>query len=389
MIPLSISATALETAEDCLAKFQAHSILRGDGFQNDAALLGTALHSALEMFVTDKIVWDEMLLCTMFRAAFMKHFSVIDIDDNFWYKDGIAILKNWFGRRDQLEDIKAGVIVDKEVKLNFLVPYMVNNTLKQDVPLNYIIDRLDKLSETTYRVVDYKSQRSPIKAEDMRKKLQVRIYSLATRIRFPAATSIQVQFDFLRYNSVTVTLTKADDANTWRYVRHLLQKIIDTPAMDVPETLGSGCQYCIRKLTCGKIKANINAGGIFSLDIDALMKLKSELEGYSTGLSGAIADIDKRLLDYAHAEDTDVFTSEEFEVEITRSRRQYVNGEKLSDIVPAHILGEYGHVNVGDIKSLKADERLSDSQRSLLSTTLYYKTGDEKVKVKPRKEGLE
>lgn len=389
MIPLTISPTALETAQECLAKFNAHAIKKGGDSPNAAALLGTSLHSALEMFVKqDGMIWDYGFLEVMFRMHFVKQFpEVIDVDEDDWYKQGIEICKNWFNRSYQLSDIKSGTIIEKEIKRNFPVPYKINGETR-NVPFNYIIDRLDRLDDDIYRVVDYKSQRSPLRADEMMKKLQVRGYSLATRIVYPNAKLIHVQYDFLRYQSVTVTLTREDDARTWNYIKTLLQRIVDTPDDDIPERLGAGCKYCLRKVSCKKLRANIEAEGILGKSIDELIEARQELDGKMGGLGLIIADIDNLLLAYAKAEDLDSFPSDDFNVEVVRSSRRYVNAERIAEILPREVLAKYGHINVGDLDKIKNDPLLDNTQRSLLSTAVSVKTGEDKIKVTPRHEGL-
>lgn len=388
MIPKSVSPTALETAEDCLAKYHAHSILRGDGFSNPAALLGTTLHTALDSYVTPENmandVWDFGILKTYFVMAFYKHFQVIDTEGNEWFEQGLKILENWFNRRGQLADIKSGTIIDKELKQSFDVPYMLNGD-KNIVPLNYIIDRLDRISDTEYRVVDYKSQRMPLDAAEMRTKLQVRIYALAVQIRYPQATRIWVQLDFLRYQAVSIALTKADNANTWFYIKKLVQKIVDTDGPTAPETLGAGCQYCCRKFTCASASANIAAGGIIGLSIDDLVAKKAQLDGQIKAQKGLIDDIEARIYSYLNEEDLDQFGTPAYDVLLTSKSKRYVNTEAMIGIIGSELAAQLGHINVGDIDGLKKDDRLTDSQKSLLSTAIEVSRPSRGLKITPVK----
>jgi hypothetical protein len=396
MIPTSISASSLKTAEECLAKYKAYYIDKADGFGNDAATLGTTIHSALEKFlsptVRTSVGWDFDILLSLFGVFFDKNFNRIERDSDPVYQDGVRILTNWFHRPGQYGDINNVTIISQEVKSEFKVPYILDG-IKQFIPFRYIIDRLDQISSDIYRVVDYKSQRSPLKAEELRKSVQARGYGLATQIMYPEAKEIQVQFDFLRYQSVTIFLTRKDNERTWEYLKRQLQAIIDTDADTAPETLGVGCQYCLRKFTCKTAMRNIDAGGILANDLDELADLMQRASAQQKLAGDIQAQAEKAILASLKEDDEQAYYGERYQIERGISSRRELNLTKLSEILGSDLMSQFmnemGKLTLGDFDVLKKDDRLSDEQKSLLSSAIQTKIGGEKLKISRKKEELQ
>ena len=386
MIPTSISASALEIAQDCMAKWEAHYNKKGTTFQNDAAKLGTTLHEALQAWVTQERIsaqdWSWGMLLILFKMAFYRNFSVIDMDENEWYKQGEEILKHWYNRSGQLAELSNTVIISKEVKDEFKMPYVLNGQ-KMYVPFRYIMDRLDDLGDGVYRVVDYKSQRAPVSADEMLRKIQPRAYALAVQIAYPKATRVWVQYDFLRYSSTSVAFDKDDNRRTWQYIRNLTQRIVDTKEGEAERTLGPGCQYCLARITCPAALSNASAGGILGLEVEELADLYGKIQA-QIGAQKAIAEeIEQRLIRHAREEDTQEYRAGSWEVSVKVGSRRYVDNEKLSEIVGPKIMAKYGKVNVGDLDAIKKEPDLTDEQRSLLSGTVFKKPNDASVRIKP------
>ena len=382
MIPKSVSASALENAQQCLARYKATAIERGAGMNNPAAMLGTTLHGALEVFIEPNMIkagmWDWDWLLTCYKISFENIFGPTGPKDVF--DDGRDILLKWYNRPDQQEDIRSVEIISREVKKNFPVPYVLNGS-KQTVPCNYIIDRMDKMDDGVYRVVDYKSQRVPLSPEEMRIKIQPRLYALATRIEYPDAKEIWVQYDFLRHDRIAVRFSRDDNVETWEWLKRAVQRIVDTPDTNVPETLNENCRYCVRRFRCATMQSNIRVGGIHSLSVDEMVEIYHDLKSQADAISMMKDDIESQLLRHALETDTLEWENDYGRVKVTAARRRSINRDVMAKILGPELMQEYGRINVGDLDALRADDRLTYEQRSLLETAVEYKVSDPSVKV--------
>lgn len=384
MIPRTISASSLDMAHKCLARWKATSFERGAGFGNNAAKLGTTLHAALEAYTSPQVIaddiWDSTVLLEMYHLAWMHIWGSEDAPD--WYAQGRDILLKWHDRSDMYSDLHDVRIISREVKNSFNVPYVdPEDGLKKEVQCNYIIDRLDELETDVYRVVDYKSQREPFSPEQLRSKMQPRLYALALQIEHPEAKEIWVQFDFLRYDRVATLFTRQDNIETWTMLKKALQRIVDTPENNVPETLNDDCRYCPRKFTCNTLQSNIRVGGLFSLGIEELAELYYRSKGQLDAIKSVSEEVEQALL--AHAANTDQleFDTDQFGVKVKSYRRRVVDRDKIAAILGPEIMTEYGKITVGDLDTIRRDPRVSSIQASMLETAVSTVHSEPSIKV--------
>ena len=385
MIPNTVSASSLELADKCLASYAASSLNRGAGFGNDPAKLGTALHGALETYTNPAFMstgmWDLEFLLTCFQAEYFKLFGANTQSD--WYKQGMQILTNWHNRPYQQHEIQSTEILSREVKENFPVPYILNGE-KFFVPLNYIIDRLDQTGEDEYRVVDYKSQRIPWGSEEMYGKIQPRIYALAIQIKYPKAKSICVQYDYLRYDPQSVYFSRDDNANTWRWLKQAVQRIVDTDEHNAPETLNDGCRYCIRKLSCRAVQSNISVGGAFAYDADELADRFGEMVAQLDAMRSTMDGIEHELLIRAQESGEMEWYTTKSKVRVTIKKTRRVNQERLAAIVGEEVLHDFPRVSIGDLDQIRKDRRLTNEQRSMLDSAIDSTFSEPSIKVTKR-----
>jgi hypothetical protein len=373
MIPRTISASALDTADKCLARWKASSFDRGAGFGNPAAMLGTTLHAALEAYLSpdmiDKGVWDATVLLELYHIAWMNIWG--SKEEPEWYQQGREILMKWHDRPDMYSDTHDVRIISREVKKSFDVPYIdPADGNKKTVPCNYIMDRVDEIDTGVYRVVDYKSQRLALSPEQLRGKIQPRLYALAAQIEYPHAKEIWVQFDFLRYDRVGTLFTKQDNVETWAIIKKAVQRIVDTPDNNVPETLNDDCRYCPRKFTCNTLQSNIRVGGLFSLSVDELANLYYQMKGQQDAIKSITEDVEQALLKYADSTDQLEFDADRFGVKVKSYRRRVVDRDRIAAILGPEIMKEYGRINVGDLDTIRKDPRVSSVQASMLETAV-------------------
>jgi hypothetical protein len=384
VIPRSISASSLEMASQCLARWKASSFDRGQGFSTPPAMLGTTLHATLEQFTDPALLakqdWDFSVLYELYVKAFNEIWGANF--DKEWFEEGADILRKWYSRPDQANELFDVDIISREVKKSFPVPYTDPATgNRETAPCNYIIDRLDKLGDHEYKVVDYKSQRSPLSPDQLKQKIQPRLYALAIQIEYPDAEKIWVEFDFLRYDRVATLFTRDDNKETWSYLKKSLQRIVDTPEKNVPETLNENCRYCIRRITCNTLQNNIRVGGIFAKSIDDLSVLYYQQKGALEAIKANVDDIELQLMQHLAAEDMIEYENDEVSIKVSSRKTRVVDRDIVASIVGPELMKEYGQIRVGDLDKLRADKRLNSAQQSLLSTAVSFKHSDPSVKV--------
>jgi hypothetical protein len=374
----SLSASALETAIACPARFKVTNVDHAADESNDAADVGRVVHAALEVYVRASVVEkseDQSLdfLTHCYRQQYPLIFGSLDVAAPT-FVDGLSMLKPWHARTS----FDGCEVLLLETKEDFPVPIPADPGVF--IPFRYIFDRLDQLDETTYRVVDYKTIRANLNHEQLRRKLQARVYGLAAQIRHKDATRIYVEFDLLRHDRIGVVYSREENVDTWRLIKTKAQELwlMD----DVPEQINSDCRYCVRAASCETLRSNINAGGIYSIDkIEEVVDLRRLLADQINGITSVVADLDEQLLKHMQQTEQLKIQGIESEAEVAiRYARSVTNPSEVARIVGPEIASRYGNFRLGDIDAMLKSEELTLEQKRQIQTYIRRAPGEPKIR---------
>ena len=386
MIPKTISASSLNTADLCLARYKAENLdFTPSPRDAVAANIGTSVHGGLQYYVQavyiDKTASPSLeLLEKFYRESYLKTFDSVEYDTPE-YKDGWDLCVKWFNRTD----LSGREVLSVERKLRLPVPSSVG-----DIPMTYIIDRLDRYEEdgkVILEVVDYKTIRAMLSPDQVRAKLQARIYDLAIRSQYKDQyDEIRVIFDLLRHDQVGVIFRREEAVETWTGIKARLERIIATDGANPPETLNSECPYCVRKTQCSALRRNIAGGGIFKIadDIGAVAKMRMEMQYQSKGLEAAIAELDGILIEKAKQEKVLRYTEDGLEVSISARKTRNIDSVAAAKILGPDVMARYGKLNVTTVDKLIASEELTPEQVAALNRAMGFSVSAESVKVTPK-----
>lgn len=388
MRPKSLSASSIKTWNGCPSRFVAENILRGANFQGVAASLGTCLHDALEHFIRGvkilkNVMWDEDVLLEFYRQAYIR---IISTDTNTeLFREGRAILISWMNRPYTLDDLIKCKVLSLEIKNSFDIPVLIDGVVEK-IPFNYIMDRFDQLGEGEYRVIDYKSQRVPWTADELKDNIQAKVYALAAMIMHPDAVRIWVEFDFLRHEKVGIVFSKADCAATWKTLKQIAQNIVDTNQDEAPERLNNECTFCIKKATCEILKSNVDSGGIMSLSIDDVADRFADVYDQIRALGQLKGELESRLMVHASEMEVTDFETKNAKVKISASARREIDPDKLASILgPALVAECEGKMTLASVDTLMKARRLTPSQYSAIKSITTRRLADPTPKVVRKK----
>jgi RecB family exonuclease len=386
VLPKTLSASSVNTAELCLARWAAEMLDRSARLSNDAAKLGSSVHGGLEQFVKavfiDKVMAPTFNNLRMFyMASFGEEFGWIDQQSEL-YLDGLDLLETWFKRIDEFQEFK---VISCEMKETFPL-----GTTAGEIPFTYIFDRLDQMPDGTIRVVDYKTSRWNVTADELREKIQARAYGVAAQLKFPEAKRIWVQFEMLRHGApVGVMFTKEQNRNSYRYLRAAAERIIKTPRDDAPETLNSECKFCIRVGTCESVVSNTLAGGIVGMNLKDQIDRYALLDAQRSAVLSALSQLEGAITTQAKKEDWHENEGELARIRFKASRRRYVDSDMVAHIVPHEIWVKYGSqsITLRNFEAMIKDPVLNDSQRAQLRGMVNEGWSEPKLKVEMKKVG--
>lgn len=381
MIPKSLSASSLQVADACLARWVAEYHLRAPQISGTAASLGTAVHGGLEMYVQvcyiDKSHEPSLqLLLDLYKMSYIQTFDSANLA-TVEFMDGAAMCETWYNRTDFSEF----EVISVEKKDTFYI-----KTSAGEIPFNYIWDRADRLGENEYRIVDYKTIRLPISPQGLKEKIQPRCYGLAGQILFPNAERIWVQFDLLRHERVGIVFTKEDNIATWKFLKASAERLIETDENDPPEKLNPDCRYCVRNHSCATLKKNAMVGGLFSIQTaDEAAQRKAELTWAMKAMEKMDKELDEIILKHMEKEEIIEWETPDLRVEATIQKRRAIDAERAARIIGPDLMRTYGQLRMGDIDKLlhKKNDELTEEQKGQLKALIYKNSGEPGVKVSP------
>jgi CRISPR/Cas system-associated exonuclease Cas4 (RecB family) len=386
MRPKTLSASALQTASGCMRRFEAEYIQYGRGMQNVAASIGTSVHGGLEEYV--KAVFLEKtdaptleLLLHFYHNSYEETFKSSDrLAEE--YKDGQALLENWFERTD----FSGRRVLTTEVKKRYPIPLSDGSTL----PFSYIFDRHDILESEggDHEIVDYKTNRFPMSAAELKSKVQARMYGLLTQIEHPEIDRVWVTFDLLRHpQPTTVLFTKQDNFNTWTWLIEEIARILATPKHPKP-TLNPECNFCVLKTRCPALLKNIEVGGVFGMSDIELVDKRVELAAQAKAAASALEELDSVLGPKLRPGDGSDLAIEgtEYRAFVKAASQRRVDEEMIARVVP-DIITDYmkpSRITMGDFDRMLKDERLTPENKKTLKSLVRKVTSNPSIALEKR-----
>lgn len=352
----------MKVALDCLARWGEEYLNYARQPGGLAADLGTTLHLALEMYV-ERTILDKSrpaeiaYLLDCYTTAYLKIMQSFDFESEL-FKEGERMLRVWHERTN----FDNRTVLSTESKEFFELPYVdPTDGQKKKVKFNYIMDRLDQTGEDEYEVVDYKSWRGLIGSDEVKPMLQARIYALAVQIKFPTAKRIVVRIDQLRGESVGAVFRRSDNAVTFRALKIVLQRIVDTPLSQMRETLNDECKWCIRKTKCKALRSHREAGGVLDLSLDELIKMRYELHTSAGALGNAVDAIDEQIK--KEMDEIDIRSIEtlsgKFRATTTGGRgRTVINENAVPGVIGEDLALEVATYTKAKLEQLRGDPRV-------------------------------
>ena len=241
-----LSASRLKLAQDCPFSYQQkydppNQDVRTIRWKNEhrdnlqAARLGTNIHNALEEWRRPNPETGKVR-----RPLFKKLIELYDEEctkndiDFAMYEDGKQMLSRWFEERGS---DKVKVLAVEQAFGTHKAPYKLSN----GTPIFGFIDLVLEHPDGTIELLDYKSQRKPIKQEEADSDVQAGMYLTVAREIWPDRP-LRFTFDLLRYGTVTTVWTdeKIESFKDWLKGKY---EWIDS-ITDPQPTIGNGCKWC-------------------------------------------------------------------------------------------------------------------------------------------------
>lgn len=354
------SYSALQTYKQCPQKYKFQEIDRIPSKKSKEAVFGTLIHSSLKFMFEKSPLFptlDEVL--EFFRSKFPKTpdeaFESETVITAF-LNEGLKILKNFYAKNAPWNFS----VVDLESR--FEIPVIDDKTGETHI-LAGKIDRIDKPDDSTYEIIDYKTNRRMPSQKDVDDDLQLSIYSLGVQKKWPhiKPEQIRVSLYFLKHgekisslrSDTSVSKTKNEIVSAISEIKDKLEnnKVFEP----VPSPL---CDYCSYKPICPawrhlyrKTNPSAALGAGNQQQIDAVIKEYFELKKNVEKNEDRIAELQTQIKNYMEQENlTRVFGDGGYVSKTTQIRHKY-NFNKIREILEP--MGRWQEILDADEKKLK------------------------------------
>jgi RecB family exonuclease/AraC-like DNA-binding protein len=368
-----LSVSRLNTYEQCPLKLKLSYVDgRKEDMGKEPAELGSLVHRVMELIYHravegrffGKVPDRGIIRC--YRQAF-EDSNVIGDDQ---YREGLGMVRSYLAGRDI--DYRNVIGIEKEFRLK----------LDEFELLGYI-DRIDRVDNSTAKVVDYKTSRYLFSRDDIAHDLQMSAYGLAVIRLFDWAKYVQYEFEMLRHN-VTLSTSRTPDQlmSAANYMVSLGRRI--ESAEHMPARLNQFCPWCDHRGVCHAYLDALQRGEgelRFQIASDDVERLSAERERAAT--LERIAKKRKQEVDRLLAPHVSRCDPEEglvvgtrrykmvqrWDADYPREETVKLLAQELA-LTPESVAQRLVKVNSSSIQSFLRDARISSSKRQVINLRL-------------------
>jgi len=244
------SYSALETFRQCPQKYKFQEIDKIKTPKSKEAVFGTLIHNSLKfLFSRDPLYpsMDEVI------ANFRDSWRASDIanmtedERSLYLTQGENILKRFYVKNQPWNFN----VVDMESRFELSITDPRTGTVHI---IAGIMDRVDKPTDDTFEIIDYKTSRKMKSQESVDDDLQLSLYHLGLLRRWPhiQANNIALSLYYVKHNEKITTSRKQEDSK--RVEEQILTAIRDietrTAQNDFPPQPSVLCDWCGYKAMC-------------------------------------------------------------------------------------------------------------------------------------------
>ena len=243
---MRISYSGLETFSTCPAKYKFQFIDRIKVPRSKEAVFGTLIHDCLKMFHEPSgptpLTEDELL--KYFTEKWDSNLYQDKQEEAFAFHQGIEILKKYYL---QNQGITFNII---NLETLFEAPILEKNSQTQQ-ELHQItgrIDRIDKLTDGTFEVIDYKTTKKMPAQEEVDKNFQLSVYYLGLANRWPSLQEenrpVKLSLYYLRHGEKLSTIrTNQQIEESKQKILSIIDQIKENSFEPRSNPLCGWCQY--------------------------------------------------------------------------------------------------------------------------------------------------
>ncbi|MDO8560812.1 MAG: PD-(D/E)XK nuclease family protein [bacterium] len=357
------SYSALDTYKQCPQKYKFQEIDRLPAKKSKEAVFGTLLHSTLKFMFDRSPLYptlDQVL--GYYRTRWPKSGESVTgksgiswaskIEEEAYFDEGIRMLKNFYSQNAPWNFS----VVDLESHFEVLIPDAKSG--EQHV-LAGKIDRIDKLSDGSYEVIDYKTARKLPSQDKVNSDLQLSIYGWGLKKKWPhlAAEQIKLSLYFLKHGEKLSTSRSNEEMgvvenNVLAIIGEIQQKIKTREGFEAtPSPL---CDWCSYKPICPAwrhLYKKTSASGISQDEVSGVLKEYFELSKNNDAAKKRTQELKQKIREYMEREGYTRVFGEDGSISKSLQKRFSYDFKRVREILEP--LGKWQEILEADEKKLK------------------------------------
>ncbi|RJQ31143.1 MAG: PD-(D/E)XK nuclease family protein [Actinobacteria bacterium] len=367
---MRLSYSAVSTYQTCPLKYKFQYIDKLPTKPSAALSFGSSLHSALEFMYKVKVPTPPSLedVLQAYRDKWKGEGYTDKAEEKSYFEHGKQVLTNYYNTNTK----------------NFVLPVNTEHMFNIDIKgVNFtgVIDRLDKIDENSYEVIDYKSNRKLPPLAEVEKNLQLTLYHLAVT-KIWGFEPEKVSLYFLLPNQKLSTSRSQEQVDNAVVVVLKTAENIDKGLFKPKEN--PLCPWCDFQEHCPFFKhkfAKVNLPQEKMIDIKKVVDEYGKLKSQEKELKEKITAIAADIKEYCQENNLNRLYAEIYEIVRRETEKVDYDEDMLKEILEeAGILDKLLTIDKKLLKELiqsdidkKIKKKLQDIAQTTTSYSLYCK----------------
>jgi len=285
---MRISYSSLETFENCPKRYEFQVKEKITAPKTKEQAFGTSLHSVLKFLYKQSPIFPTLEeVIDYFRLEWEQNASKVKWTDvkmkEIYFAEGKRIIEDFYRKNIP----QSPTIVALESRFEAPIEDKIKETTHV---LTGIIDRIDKIKDGKFEIIDYKTSRRMPAQSTLKDNLQLSLYTLGFLRRWPEMAKLDdldLSLYFLKHGEKLSTKRNQEDINQTQ--NRILKNITEIEKNYFPPIPSALCNYCPYRSICPMWSH------LYQEETPGEKEVKKMVNEYF-GLKGQSDEIDEKLL---------------------------------------------------------------------------------------------